>query len=75
MNSANPPPSKPLAAMTPSISVRMRRTSSRPMSWISRGVSRVVVIWRTLNAYHASPSGRSESAIDSRVRGRYASAK
>ena len=74
MNSAKVP-AKPLCVMTLSISLRIRRTSWRPMSWISRGVRRVVVDWRTLKAYHASPSGRSESAIVSRVRGRYASAK
>ena len=74
MNSAKAPV-KPLCFMTASISPRIRRTSSRPMSWISRGVRRVVVDWQTLKAYHASPSGRSDSAIVSRVRGRYFSVK
>ena len=73
MKSAKPP-SKPLPAMTASISARMRRTSSRPMSWISRGVRRVVVDWRTLKPYQASPSGRTLASPYPTPRGRSAAA-
>jgi hypothetical protein len=62
-------PAKPVAAMAASMPERMRSTSARPRAWISSGPSVVVVYWRTLQEYQASPSGSARMAIDSRADG------
>ena len=51
-------PLKPTCCLTLPISPRMRATSLRPIWWISSGGMSVVVEFRALNAYQASPSGR-----------------
>ena len=61
--------------MVRAISERMRSTSRRPISWISRGASRVVVCWRAKKAYIDSPSGSCHIPTWSYPAGRYSPVK
>src|SRR5947208_3425400 len=61
--------------MMPSISDRIRATSLRPISWISRGVRLVVVNLRAKNAYAFSPSGTCQTPTLSNEAGRYSFTK
>ncbi len=57
------------------ISLRMRATSRSPISWISSGVSSVVVNQRTRSRYHCAPPGVSQMPTLVRVAGRYSCSK